>query len=72
MKFQSPASFTQNQKPSIMVKLPLHSSIPGVNCEDDYEADDKEEHLHPKPTISEPLSKNHEQENQLLKLQQMI
>ena len=71
---QSPATFTQNQKPSIMVKLPLHSSIPGpVNSEDDYEADDEEEHLHRKPTTtSQPLSKSHEQEDQLLKLQQMI
>ena len=70
---QSPATFTQNQKPSLIVKLPLHTSIPGpINSEDDYEADDEEEHLHPKPTTSEPLSKNHKQEDQLLKLQQMI
>ena len=71
---QSPATFTQNQKPSLTVKLPLHSSIPEpVNSEDNYEADDEEEHLHPKPTTtSQPLSKNNEQEDQLLKLQQMI
>ena len=54
------------------MKLPLHSSILGpVNSEDDQEADDEEENLHPKPTTSQPLSKNYEQENQLLKLQQM-
>ena len=52
----------------------MHSSIPGpVNSEDHYEADDEEEHLHPKPTTTgQPLSKNHKQGNQLLKLQQMI
>ena len=71
---QSPATFIQNQKPPLMVKLPLHSSIPRpVNSEGDYEAEDEEEHLHSKPTTrSQPLIKNHEQENQLLKLQQMI
>ena len=32
---QSPTTFTQNQKPSLIVKLQLHSSIPGhVNNED--------------------------------------
>ena len=56
------------------MKLPLYNSIPGpVNSEDDYEADDEGEHLHPKPsTTSQSLTKNHKQENQLLKLQQMI
>ena len=75
---QSPGTSTQNQKPSQILKLLLHSSIPGpvnpaVNSEDDYEADDEEEHLHPKPTTtSQPLSKNHEQEGKLFELQQMI
>ena len=72
-EIQSPATFTQNQKSSLIVKLPLHSPIPRpVDSEDDYEADNEEEHLHPKPTTTSQPLKNHEQENQLLKLQQMI
>ena len=54
---QSPANFTQNQKPSLAVTLPLHSSIPGpVDSDDDYEADDEEKDLNPTPTTtSHPL-----------------
>ena len=40
---QPPATFTQNQKQSLTVKLPLQSSIPGpFHSEHDYETDDEE------------------------------